>query len=70
MPSYCVNRNPQPSGEHEVHNLDAGCADLPQWANRIDLGSHDACYGAVIEARKIYRHVDGCYYCARDCHSR
>ncbi len=35
MPRYCVNRQAQPTGEHEVHNLDVGCEHLPDYSNRL-----------------------------------
>lgn len=70
MPNYCVNRNPQATGEHEVHNLDVNCGHLPALLDRVELGQHPTCYGAVIEARKRYDKVDGCRHCTPDCHSR
>ena len=68
MPRFCVNTNAQPTGEHEVHNLDAGCSYLPDPANRRDLGSHSDCHGAVTLADTMYPKVDGCFYCAKACH--
>ena len=70
MPRFCVNRMPRDSGEHEIHDTLANCPDLPDSEDRIPLGNHASCHGAVIEARKIYGDVDGCAYCAPDCHSR
>lgn len=70
MPKFCVNKNAQPTGEHEVHNLDAGCSYLPEPQNRRQLGSFANCQGAVVEAKKFYNNVDGCFYCARECHTR
>ncbi len=70
MPSFCVNTNAQPTGEHEVHNLDAGCSYLPNPANRRALGSHPDCHGAVTVAKTIFSNVDGCFYCAKACHTR
>lgn len=69
MPNYCVNKNPQTTGEHEVHNLDT-CNYLPDVANRQSLGWHSNCHGAVSEAKKYYYNVDGCAYCCRECHTR
>ncbi len=68
MPSYHVNKNAQPTGEHEVH--ETGCAHQPDAANRDALGWHSDCHGAVREARKRYNKVDGCYYCCKPCHTR
>lgn len=70
MPNYCVNKNAQAeSGDHEVHDLasDKGC--LPDSANQLALGSHSTCSGAVAEAKKTYDDVNGCFYCANDCHT-
>jgi len=70
MPNYCVNKNAQPdSGDHEVHDLstDKGC--LPSQENRTDLGFHSSCSGAVEKAKEYYSDVNGCYYCANDCHT-
>lgn len=69
---YCVNRNPQPTGEHEVHNLNAQCQSrhFPAPHNQVDLGYHSDCHSAVRKARTIYANVDGCYYCAPACHTR
>ena len=68
MPIYYVNKNAQPTGEHEVHKVD--CSRLPDLDNRVYLGSHTDCHGAIEEAKKHYSNVDGCYYCSKDCHTR
>ena len=70
MPRFCVNKNAQPTSEHEVHNLDVGCSFLPDVVNQLSLGSHFTCHGAVVEAKKTYSNVDGCKYCAPDCHTK
>jgi len=70
MPRFCVNTNAQPTGEHEVHNLDAACGHLPDPQNRRQLGSFTSCSGAITEAKNIYANVDGCAYCAPDCHTK
>lgn len=72
MPNFCLNKNAQPTGEHEVHNVDAGTHCLPNPENRIPLGSHLTCHAAVAEARRIYPNteIDGCKFCATDCHTR
>ena len=68
MAQYILNRNPQPTGEHEVHKV--GCTFMPKPENRIPLGEHLNCYGAVQEAKKHARNVDGCKFCSPDCHTR
>lgn len=70
MSRFCVNTNSQPTGEHEVHNLDAGCGHLPDPQNQRFLGSFISCAGAIVEAKKTYGNVDGCAYCASECHTR
>ena len=70
MPTFCVNKNPQPTGEHEVHNLDGGCTHLPDPQNQQYLGTFINCVGALVEAKKYYTNVDGCAYCASECHTK
>ena len=65
---YYVNKNAQPTGEHEVHS--SNCPYLPTIANRLYLGMFDNCAEAIREARKYYSNVDGCYYCCNECHKR
>lgn len=70
MPRFCVNKNAQSTGEHEVHNLDAGCRNLPDYQNQLSLGLHANCAGALSAAKKYYSNVDGCAYCVPECHKR
>ena len=65
---YYVNKNQQPTGEHEVHTQ--YCLYLPAVENRIYLGDFISCSDAVKEAKKHYSNVDGCFYCSKACHSR
>ena len=67
---YIVNRRAQSTGEHEVHNLNAGCSHLPDPSNQRSLDSHVDCHAAIKAASEIYPQVDGCAYCAPDCHTR
>ena len=69
MAQYCVNREKQDNGDHEVHNLEAGCRHLPLPANRFDLGEHASCASAVTKAKLVFAQSNGCYYCARPCHT-
>ncbi len=69
MPAYCVNKNAQSNGDHEVHDLSAGCAYEPAQANRLALGFHGNCLSAVRAASNYHQQVNGCYYCARACHT-
>jgi len=68
MENYYVNKNAQPTGEHEVHK--STCQHLPDSTNLIYLGYFSNCADALREARKYYSNVDGCYYCCPDCHKR
>jgi len=65
MAFYYVNDEAQPNGDHEVHT-DA-CVHLP--AKRTYVGNFATCHVAVAEAKKIYRHCNGCYSCASACHT-
>lgn len=67
MPNYHVNKNAQPNGDHEVHEQGCSRAPLPQ--NQVHLGFFYTCTGAVIEAKKIYRQSNGCYYCSKECNT-
>lgn len=67
MPYYIVNMNPQPNGDHEVH--ETTCSWLPAPEHQRALGFFSSCRGAVAEAKKYYRQSNGCYYCSRECHT-
>jgi hypothetical protein len=68
MPLFHVNKNAPAGGEHEVH--ENGCAHQPLPENRLSLGTHATCKGAVQEAKKTYPNSDGCAYCCPACHTR
>ena len=70
MPTYCVNKNSQPTGEHEVHDTTCERPNMPEPQNRKDLGWHSDCHGAVKAAKQHYDNVDGCYYCCNPCHTK
>lgn len=71
MANYCVNKNAQSNGDHEVHNIvvgtEKGC--LPDPANRLALGEHQNCSTAVQKAKQSYTTANGCFYCASACHT-
>lgn len=67
MSNYYVNRNEQPNGDHEVHT--DGCSWMPAAHNRINLGDFSSCHSAVNQAKNHYVQVNGCYYCANECHT-
>ena len=68
MPNYYVNMRAQSNGDHEVHRADY-CPTPAAPHNRRDLGWHAACYGAVREAKKIYRTANGCRNCSPEWHT-
>ena len=43
---------------------------MPELQNRLYLGYFSNANDAVIEARKYFREVDGCYYCSNEAHKR
>lgn len=69
MPNYVVNKSAQSNGDHEVHDTASTKGCLPSSDNRLSLGYHATCRGAVTEAKKHYTQSNGCYYCANDCHT-
>ncbi len=69
MPNYCVNKNAQPTGEHEVHDT-GKCSYLPDRVNQRDLGYSADCKSAIQKAKQIYDNVDGCKHCVPECHTR
>ncbi len=65
---YYVNKIAQSTGEHEVHA--ENCIYLPQYPNRLYLGTFTSPREAVEEAKKYYAEVDGCYFCCYPAHTR
>lgn len=71
MPNFYVNKNAQSNGDHEVHeDTPIACTNAPNVANRDALGYFADCRGAVATAKAgRYPRANGCYYCARACHT-
>ena len=73
MPSYIVNQNAQPNGDHEVHTTPRSSCSSPRYPapqNQLPLGFHSNCAAAVQAARRLgYRTANGCWYCSRPCHT-
>ena len=67
MAQYCMNKNAQSNGDHEVHRMD--CSWLPAPDNRLWLGDFPSCHGAVREAKKYDSKADGCKHCSPACHT-
>lgn len=66
MAFYFVNKNAQPTGEHEVHK--EGCVFMPDIENRIFLGYFTDAKAACMKAKEYFSKVDGCFYCAEEAH--
>ncbi len=71
MPTFIINKNPQSNGDHEVHNATTSCPYMPNSENQIDLGYHSSCREAVTYAIRQWpeHRINGCYYCAKECHT-
>ena len=67
MDNYCINKNPQANGDHEMHK--DGCSHMPDSENQQDIGSFATCAEALVEAKKIDSDADGCFYCCKECHT-
>lgn len=70
MPNFYLNSQAQANGHHEVHKED--CTFLPQSGNRIFLGEFNFCSDAIAVAKEKYQFskLNGCYFCAKGCHTR
>lgn len=70
MPTFYLNIQAQANGNHEVHKED--CTFLPRLENRIFLGDFNFCSDAIVAAKEEYQisKLNGCYFCAKGCHTR
>lgn len=68
MANYCMNKNAQTNGDHEVHI--EGCSWLPHPENRLWLGDFSSCHGAAAKAKQYDSMADGCKHCSLPCHTR
>lgn len=68
MARYVLNLNQQSNGDYEVHK--EGCPYFPK-SNFEELGNYVYCSSAVAEAKRKHpsKKINGCYYCAKDCHT-
>lgn len=72
MQGFILNRTEQDNGDHEVHNTSTWCNWMPAPENRIDLGTHMDCRGAVAHAKQLYGRtwrINGCAWCCPACHT-
>lgn len=65
MPNYYVSHQSQINGDHEVHAQN--CMYLPR--DLQYLGNFASCDEALSRARELYRQINGCFWCARSCHT-
>ena len=67
MEKFCVNKNEQDNGDHEVHRR---CVRLPEPESQEYLGELPDSYSAVREAKRRHPdwNVNGCYYCCPESH--
>ena len=70
MPTYIVNKNTDDKNRHEVHEIGpTKCRRLPAEHNRVSVGWHSDCHGALKAAEDLgYKPADGCAHCSPDCH--
>jgi len=66
---FYLNKNAQPSGEHEIHK--DKCSYLPHPFNREYLGYLSNFSQAKEAAKKLgYKNVDGCAHCCPEGHHK
>jgi hypothetical protein len=63
MPNYYVSHRAHDNGDHEVHAQN--CEYLPK--DLVYLGNFAGCEVAIERARELFRQVNGCIWCAREC---
>lgn len=68
MNKFFINKNAQPSGEHEVHRED--CPWMFFIKETIYLGEFSSCADALCAAQRFYSNVDGCKRCCPKCHRK
>jgi len=71
VPRFIVNGKAEPNGDHEVHVTPQQRDDCnyPARENQVPLGLHLTCRGAVGLAELRGYKANGCYWCARECHT-
>lgn len=62
---YYVNRNPNTSGQREVHTEFCGFLPSPTY-NRVYLGNFSECTDALDSAIKLYGKVTYCSFCCKN----
>jgi len=61
---YYVDKETQPTGEHDVHRSDC----LWLLTERIFLGDCSSCAEAIKNAKEYFNSIDGCRHCSIECH--
>lgn len=66
---YYLNKNPQSSGQYELHT--ENCTFLKMTNDKEYIGYFSNCYEAIEEAKSknplIANKIDGCAFCCRPC---
>ncbi|MXX17332.1 MAG: hypothetical protein F4103_13005 [Boseongicola sp. SB0673_bin_14] len=58
------------SGDHEVHDLENPCHEMPAPENQHYLGKFPNCHFGVAAAQNLgFPKVNGCRWCCRPCHT-
>lgn len=65
---YYLTKEKSDLKKFDVHA--AFCFFLPPLEDRIDIGDHENCSEALKAASELQKDVNGCSFCARDCHKR
>lgn len=68
MKVFYINKKSDSVIEHEMHT--EYCNYLPKGENRKYFGTFHNCQFAMIEAKKIYNNINGCFYCCNLCHKK
>ena len=68
MSIYYLNLKPSGNGECDVHK--AQCFRLGAPTEVWFLGHFDDCAQALVKARTVCSHVNGCLLCVPECHTK
>ena len=49
-----------------MHKSEVHCPFMPSSKDRIDIGIHMSGFGAMIDARKVFKDASPCKYCCHD----
>ena len=66
MGRYCVNKDMDIRGFHEVHNSECCFPSFLPKKDKMICFEAESDSKAMEAAKKFYKKVDGCYYCMQD----